>query len=457
VIRGALAEAVVTMLAVVATLAMVALIAPEPGPLVLGAMLCLSLSRSQLERDRRGRVEAGVVLPVIGLAAAGVGTLLIAVPVAGAIVYVLGLSLSIWLRRFGELPRRIGALIALPFIALLVAPAPLPQHSTGPFAGLAWLVPVLVSLLAFAFVTVFQLGAQALHVLPRAETRDPAAPAQGIERSPLDPTTKLALQMALSLALAFAVGLVFFADRWAWIVLTVAVVAIGNTGRADVLYKGVQRLLGATAGTVLALVPLVHLDAPSAGAIALLLGAVFFAVLLRRFGYIWWTLFITLALALLQGFTPAADGADGVFLLTERLEEIVLGTAIALVVAWFVLPLRSENTIRRRVGGVLVALQARAGERTPETDLGLRKALAQLGRSSAPYDVWNRVGQRLPRPRAARWISTVRECVELGRDAATPEARRALGEARRALREPEQLQGALERLRTALEAGRGPT
>ena len=62
--------------------------------------------------------------------------------------------------------------------------------------------------------------------------------------------------MALSLALAFTIGFVFFPDRWAWIVLTVVVVAVGNAGRADVLFKGIQRVLGAAAGTVVALLGL---------------------------------------------------------------------------------------------------------------------------------------------------------------------------------------------------------
>jgi uncharacterized membrane protein YccC len=259
--------------------------------------------------------------------------------------------------------------------------------------------------------------------------------------------------MGTSLALAFVVGLLFFGDRWAWIVLTVVVVTVGNAGRADVLYKGLQRFGGAAVGTLLALAPVATLVAPSVGAVVLLVAIVFVAVLLREFGYVWWALFFTLALSILQGFAGGPDGGGGPFLLGERLEEILLGSVLALLVAWFLLPVRSEGTIRRRLGAVLAALQERMAVQDDETAHALGGALADLAKVSKPYDAWRRVFRRSRRPRAARWIATARECVELGRDGADPEARRLLGSARRALREPDALQPALDALRERLIAG----
>jgi hypothetical protein len=256
--------------------------------------------------------------------------------------------------------------------------------------------------------------------------------------------------MGLSLALAFVVGLVFFGDRWAWIVLTVVVVTVGNAGRVDVLYKGLQRFGGAAVGTLLALAPVATLVAPSAGAVVLLVAIVFLAVLLREFGYVWWALFFTLALSIVQGFAGGPDGAGGGFLLGERLEEILLGSVLALLVAWFVTPVRSEGTIRRRLGTVLAALQDRMAAQNDETAHVLRGALSDLAKVSKPYDVWRRVFGRARRPRAAGWIATVRECVELGRDGADPESRKLLGAARRALRDPDALQPALDALREHL-------
>jgi uncharacterized membrane protein YccC len=263
----------------------------------------------------------------------------------------------------------------------------------------------------------------------------------------VDASTRLALQMALSLALAFAIGFLFFADRWAWIVLTVVVVAVGNSGRADVLFKGIQRVLGAAAGTVIALLGLTlpAIGGPNLPTIILLLAIVFVALFLRPFGYLWWALFFTLALTLLQSLGGRAETAAGP-LLGERLEEILLGTALALLVAWFVLPLRSENTVRRRIADVLAALQSRLAEQTADTARELAAAEKALDRVSPPYDAWRWWFRRSARPRAGLWITTTRDAVELGRDGGGPTARTALGEARRTLRDPEQVQPALEKL-----------
>ncbi len=454
-VRSSLAQAVVTMLAILATVAVSVLIAPQPGPAVLGAMLCLTLSRSQLERDWRGRIEAGIALPVIGLLSAGVGLLLLNLRIVGAIVYVLGMFLSIYLRRFGPVPRRIGSLLALPFIALLVAPNPVPSTVHGP---LALLVPALVALVAFAFVTLFQVAAMAIRMLPRPLPA--VASVEGAERSPgferhslrqLDASTKLALQMALSLALAFTIGFLLFSDRWPWIVLTVVVVAVGNAGRADVLFKGINRVVGAAVGTVVALLGLSipAIGGPNLPTVIVLLVVIFIAVFLRPFAYVWWALFFTLALTLLQSFGGATEKAAAP-LLGERLEEILIGTALALLVAWFVLPLKSENTVRRRIADVLAALQERLAEQTPGTERDLVAAEKSLARVSPPYDAWRWWFRRATRPRAALWIATTRDSVALGRDGGSAAARTALGEARRTLREPEQLQPALEKLRATL-------
>jgi len=140
-----LREAAVTMLAVVATLLCALTIDPGPGPAVLAVVLCISLSRSQLDRDSRGRVEAAIVLPLVGLVAVGVGMLLHRVPWLGAVVFITGMFLSIWLRRFGPMARRAGSLIALPFVALLTVPyIPPTPHSPIPGA----LAPVIIALLA---------------------------------------------------------------------------------------------------------------------------------------------------------------------------------------------------------------------------------------------------------------------------------------------------------------------
>src|SRR5581483_7476635 len=91
----ALVEAVTALLASIATLLCVLAISPESGSGMLAVVLCLSLSRSQLERDRRGRIEAFFVLPAVGLGAAGIGMLLLHFPIVGALVFTAGMFVSI--------------------------------------------------------------------------------------------------------------------------------------------------------------------------------------------------------------------------------------------------------------------------------------------------------------------------------------------------------------------------
>ncbi len=156
----ALREAVLTMLAALATLGCAMAIDPSPGPAMLAMVLCLSLSRSHLDRDLRGRLEAAVALPLVGLVAVGVGTLLHRLPWAGAAVFVAGMSVPIWLRRFGTMARRVGSLIALPFVALLTTPH-VPSKYSGHWMALA--VPVIVALLALLWVAVFHALGRRLH------------------------------------------------------------------------------------------------------------------------------------------------------------------------------------------------------------------------------------------------------------------------------------------------------
>ncbi|HET8941388.1 MAG TPA: hypothetical protein VFN13_05320, partial [Rudaea sp.] len=148
---SALREAVVTMLAAVGTLLCTLAIAKGPGPAVLAVVLCIALSRSQLDRDWRHRIEAAITLPLVGVAAIGVGFLLLHVPWLGAAVFVAGMFLSIWLRRFGPDAQRAGSLIALPFVTLLVTPR-IGAAESGAIPAL--LLPIVIALLALLWVSV---------------------------------------------------------------------------------------------------------------------------------------------------------------------------------------------------------------------------------------------------------------------------------------------------------------
>lgn len=461
----ALAEACVAMLAAVATLLCVWAIDPQVGSGVLAVVLCLALARSHLARDLRGRVEAAVALPVVGLLAAGVGMLLQRAPWLGATVFVGAMFVSIWLRRFGDAARRLGSLIALPLVALLVTPHA--AAGAGPMAAVA--MPVLIGLLALFWVGAFQLLARRVGLAaPERAGARPSAPARaraGNEAgSQPVASTRMALQMAVALALSFVIGYVFFAERWAWIVLTAFLVTSGNRGRLDVAYKSVLRVGGAAAGTLLAMALGARVGAHDAATVALILGAVFIGVWLRPIGYAWWALCVTVALALLQGFS----GAPALAILWPRLAEIVIGAVIGVASAWWLLPVRSSDVLRRRIADALAALSdaldTAGGEgvdgavdtRSREHAAAAFGAALEAVEQVAPaFRVARAITGRWCAQQPADWIDVLRACeapalalIESG--TAPAPVRRPLGAARKAVREPEQLLEALRALHRAL-------
>jgi hypothetical protein len=450
-IARSLAAAVVTMLAALATLACAVVIAPGPGPAVLAVVLCLSFSRSHLDHDMRGRLEAAVALPLVGLIAVGVGSLLHLMPWAGAAVFVAGMFVSIWVRRFGLAAKRAGSLIALPFVVILTTP-----HVRASQAGhlMAILAPIVVALLALAWVAAFQAAARRLGMLP--PIRKVASPAEIVvpAESSLHPSasTRMAIQMAVALAASFLVGYLFFAERWAWIVLTAFIVNSGNRGRLDVAYKGMLRVAGAAAGTIVALTLAIHVGSHDATTAAFILAAVFLGLWLRPFNYAWWALFITIALALLQGFSGAT--AQGI--LWPRLEEIVIGAVIGVASAWLVYPVKSTAVLRRRIADALAALSEAVDpaveERKPDAFVA---ALDQVEQVAPAFRASRLLTPWLKAVHPADWIDALFACRDpamvLINEGTTPgEVRKGVGAARRALREPETLLPALQALRDAM-------
>jgi hypothetical protein len=450
VILRALQEASVTMLAAMTTLLCALAIDPEPGPAVLAVVLCLSLSRSQLDRDFRGRIEAAIALPAVGLVAVGVGTLLHRLPWIGALTFVAGMFLSIWLRRFGPMARRAGSLIALPFVVILTTPY-VPTKHAGHL--MAVIVPIIVALLALLWVTVFHMLARRLRWLPPARMLEVAiaAPARTSTQRPIS-STRMAIQMAVSLALAFVVGYVFFAERWGWIVLTAFIVNSGNRGRLDVAYKSVLRVLGAAAGTLMALTFTLHAGSHDAATVVLILAAVFLGMWLRPLGYAWWALFVTLALALLQGF----EGSSAQHILWPRLEEIVIGAVIGVAVAWFVLPVQSTAVLRRRIADALAALAEALDPTKPASQSGdFVMAVNQVMQVAPAFRASRLATRRFRTLQPADWVDLLVACVDpataLIDQGETPAAvHRAVGAARKAMREPAEILPALQDLHRSL-------
>ncbi|MFI4957762.1 MAG: FUSC family protein [Lysobacterales bacterium] len=439
------------MLAALATLLCALAIAPGPGSAVLAVVLCLSLSRSQLDRDLRGRIEAAIALPIVGLVAVGVGILLHRAPWLGASVFVCGMFVSIWLRRFGPMAQRAGSLIALPFVVLLTTPH---IQATPASAIPAPLVPILVALLALLWVSTLHTLARRLRFLPPARALQHRAPTPTRENS-LRPraSTRMAIQMAVALSASFAVGYLLFAERWAWIVLTAFIVISGNRGRLDVAYKSVLRVLGAASGTLFAVTLTFRIGSHDMTTVVLILAAIFLGLWLRPLGYAWWALFVTLALALLQGFA----GTSAPSILWPRLEEIVIGAIIGVASAWFVLPVRSTFVLRRRIADTLAVLADALDPVTPaRRSDDFVAAVASVEQVAPAFRASRPFMRHFDAIQPADWIDALVACrtpaaalIDLGETPIT--VRKAIGAARKSLREPAEIQRALRELYCTLQ------
>jgi hypothetical protein len=450
----ALLDACVTMLAILGTLACAMALAPEPGAGVLAVVLCLSFARSHLDHDLRGRLEAAVALPLVGLVAVGVGMLLLHQRWVGAGVFALGMFAAVWLRQFGPAMRRAGSLIALPLVVILTTP-----HVPGRHDGtlMAAVVPVAVALLALGWVTTTHALGRWLGLMPPRQTAEGlvASGRTTVVAAAPTPTTRLALQMAVAIGAAFAIGFLFFPQRWAWIVLTAYIVTTGNRGRLDVAYKSVLRVLGAGVGTTLALVVTLHLGSHDRATVAMILAAVFVGIWLRPLGYAWWALFVTLALALLQGF----EGVSAQVLLALRLEEIVIGAVVAVAAAWCVYPLPSRDVLRRRMATTLALLADAFDPATPPVSKGaIDAAFTELEDVAPAFRALRWASRRLQPAQPADWIDALQACKApahrlMEAEQAPVAVRKALAAARKALREPAALTLALQDLQRTFDVG----
>jgi uncharacterized membrane protein YccC len=158
--------------------------------------------------------------------------------------------------------------------------------------------------------------------------------------------------MTLSLALAFVIGRSLFPTHWTWIVVTAFIVNSGNRGRGDVVYKCLLRIAGAAVGTVMATLVAGLFPPRDNTAIVIILVVLAVGSWLRTINYAYWAGCVTSVLSLLQGYF----GEGHVGLIGERLLQIVLGGALAVAIAWFVLPVKSSQVLRRRIADSLAAL-----------------------------------------------------------------------------------------------------
>jgi hypothetical protein len=356
------------------------------------------------------------------------------VPAVGDVAFVVVLAGAIALRRFGPRWAGVGVAATMPMIGLLVVPV-VPRGAAGVPVLLATAVATVCCVLGVRAVAE-RTGFLATEV-PRPAP--PERPGKGVPRGGLGPSDRMALQMALGLAVAFVAGRLLFGSHWSWVVLTAFVVASGARGRGDVLHRGLLRMLGAAAGTALASVLGAAFPPASPGPIVAIFVVLAVATWLRPRSYAWWAAGVTAVVALLSDFL----GQDAAAVLPVRLVAIAVGGVIAVAVAWFVLPIRTSAVVRRRVADALAALQdVLAAE---PGDLAARARFAHslelLGEIAPPLRTHRRLLRALHvrAEHAADTVDAVLACAEpvdaLHAVAVQEEAARLVGELRRGLRD----------------------
>jgi len=320
-----------------------------PSIVVLTTVLGMTLGRTQSGRGTPQRLVSLATLPVVSVACNEVGRLFIEHPNVADALFTAALGLSIWIRRFGGWASRLGTLIALPFIALLITPVPvLPGMSPSVGRSMVW--SAVAAVVAFCWVWLTQEVAERTGYLEAKPGPATTPTVKGKARIPA--STRMAVQMTLSLALAFVIGRAFFSPHWTWIVITAFIVNSGNRGRGDVIYKCLQRIAGAAFGTVVATGVAGLFPPRDNTAIVIILIVLVVGSWLRTISYAYWAGCVTSVLSLLQGYF----GEGHVGLIGERLLQIVLGGALAVTIAWFVLPVKSSQVLTRRIADGLAAL-----------------------------------------------------------------------------------------------------
>jgi len=187
------------------------------------------------------------------------------------------------------------------------------------------------------------------------------------DRVNLHGATRVAIQLAIALALAVTFGSLLSPSHVLWAVIAVYVSFLGPANDHEQTRKAVFRVAGTVLG-VIAGDGLAHLvDLRTVPTIAVIVGAMFFMAYLGRINYAL-VVFVT-TLGVTQFYAQA--GELSTTLLITRVEETAIGAACAILVGLAVIPLRNRHVANlaltdhlRAVAETLDNLSAQGGTTT---------------------------------------------------------------------------------------------
>jgi uncharacterized membrane protein YccC len=170
----------------------------------------------------------------------------------------------------------------------------------------------------------------------------------------LRPTTRLAIQAAIATTLAALAGHLLSSQRWYWAVIASFVVFNSAATAGDALVRAWNRTLGTAAGIGAGFAAVEAAHRHRRVEVGFLFVCIFLGFYAFRRSYFWLVVCITALIAvfysLVGRFTPG--------ILFLRLEETVIGAAIAVLVASFIL---TQPTVERAQRAVEEELRAARG------------------------------------------------------------------------------------------------
>jgi len=340
---------------------------PPLVAVIMAVMLGLSLPRTLDAMAGADRLWASVALVLavvvaslasIGLAAGGWWR------VIGGLGFAVLAGMTTWVRRFHGPWKAIGLIIGVALIAALVSP----MSASISWKLVLWLIVAALCALAWAL---------AMSWLAGGTPTDTPETSQAETNHRMTSSTKMAIQGAAAIAVAAGAAQLVDQRHLVWPILTAFIVLNNNRGRGDVLLKGTQRLVGALIGTAVATLLVGLWPAGDARSVIVIFVLIAVASALRPFGYVYWAACVTAGLAFLYSFL----GQGGIDLLARRLLGILIGGVIAIAITWVLLPVKTTDVVRLRIGAVRRAsaiLAAQGDGPKPAQIAALREAVHQL-------------------------------------------------------------------------------
>jgi uncharacterized membrane protein YgaE (UPF0421/DUF939 family) len=161
-------------------------------------------------------------------------------------------------------------------------------------------------------------------------------------RVPLEPYTRTAIQMAVAVGAAVALGDLLSPRRFYWAVIAAFITFMGTNNAGEQTRKAVFRVVGTVVGIGIGTVVVNLVGHHTYWSIAVILVSLLFGFYLMRINYIFMVVAITVMVS--QLYVQLGEFSDSLLLL--RLEETALGSGVAIAVVLLILPLRTRNVLQ---------------------------------------------------------------------------------------------------------------